>query len=289
MVLPDNFAIVDGPDTGRKLVELDFGGAVRTSIDLDPLAPDIRAIGTGAGPAAVWIDNGKIVLQMIRRDGSHGKRDTFGKKATVLCDGTASNDARFGVGWIESDGRIWFVHGPVAQDEMEAAGDDDAPKPKWCGIASADDDIALLWPDGKKLMMNICDRRRCSGSVTTIKIDPAQLRGFGCTFDDCLFATADGKLTSFTMKGKQRWTRDVPGIRAGDRVSIVGSKDRFAVGYHRADGGASIARVGSAGTVAEIWNDPRGDQAPALALSKDRLAVGYRRDHDLQHIVIKLL
>jgi hypothetical protein len=283
MVLADGFGIVDGPDTGRVLVQLDRDGSQRSRVELATIAPDIRVVGARSGPLAVWIDRGKIALQSINPDGSLGARDEFGTKVARLCEGVATNDLRFGVSWMEKDGKIWVVHGPVSD---AAASDDDVPKPTWCGVASADEEIALLWSDGSKIRQNNCDRRSCRNTVAKIAIDPKQLVGFGCTFEGCLFATRDSKVTWFTERGTKRWSANLPDVRAGERVSIAGGRKRFAVGYQTASG-AAVVRFDLSGNPTQVWND-RADQAPALALSRDRLAISYHRDSELQHRVIAL-
>ena len=285
LVLVDGFGIVDGPDTGRVLVKLDRDGAQQSRVELATIAPDIRVVGGRNGPLAVSIDRGKIALHAIRDDGSLGRREEFGNKATMLCEGAATNEARFGVAWMEKDGRIWVVHGPVT--EAVASDDDtDLPKSTWCGVASAGDDIALLWADGKKIKQNNCDRRSCRNTVAKIAIDSKQLVGFGCVFDGCLFATRDGKVTAFDQRGTKRWTRDLPDVRAGDRVSIAGGKQRFAVGYHTTSG-AAVVRFDLSGNATTVWNDS-ADQAPVLAVSRDRLAISYHRGNELQNRVVAL-
>jgi hypothetical protein len=286
MVLTDGFGIVDGPDTGRVLVQLDRDGSQRSRVELASIAPDIRVVGARSGPLAVWIDRGKIALQTIKSDGSLGAREEFGTKATMLCEGVATNDHRFGVSWMEKDGKIWVVHGPVTDAAASSDDDVDVPKPTWCGVASADEEIALLWSDGKKIRQNNCDRRACRNTVAKIAIDPKQLVGFGCVFDGCLFATRDGKVTWFTERGSKQWTRELPDVRAGDRVSIIGGRRRFAVGYHTTTG-AAVVRFDLSGKATALWNDS-ADQAPVLALSRDRLAISYHRANELLHRVIAL-
>jgi len=286
MVLNDGFGIVDGPDTGRVFLQLDRNGSQRSRVELPKLAPDIRVVGARSGPLAVWIDRGKIALQSIQPDGTLGAREEFGKKVAMLCEGVATNDYRFGVSWMENDGRIWVVHGPVTDAAASNDEDTDVPKPTWCGVASADEDIALLWADGKKIKQNNCDRRSCRNTVAKIAIDPKQLVGFGCVFEGCLFATRDGKVTSFSDRGTKQWTRDLPDVRAGERVSIIGGKRRFAVGYHTTTG-AAVVRFDLSGKATAVWTD-NADQAPVLALSRDRLAISYHRANELQNRVVTL-
>jgi len=292
-VLGDRFGVVDGPDTNRTMTILDRAGERVRKVELDPLAPDIRMVGTGGGPAAVWIDAGKIVFQMIGSDGRRGASEKFGSKAAMLCEGSASNEQRFGVGWMEKDGRIWFVHGNgAASAESVAAasvddGDADAPKPKWCGIASADEDIALVWPDGNKLAVNMCSRKRCESTVTTIKVDPASVRGFGCIYDGCLVATSDGNVSLFSLKkGKKLWTRELPGARRGERMPIAGRNGQLVVAY-QSDGFVQAVRVDATGDLVTLLHAD-GD-TPSVALARDRVIVALRHHGDVVHHVMPVM
>lgn len=67
--------------------------------------------GMASSVAAAWLENGKLQLFDVK------KREvvaTYGKAGRELCDGVATNDARFAVGWRERDGGLWFLHGPTS-------------------------------------------------------------------------------------------------------------------------------------------------------------------------------
>jgi hypothetical protein len=280
-VLRDGFAVIDRD----RVVEVEPDGRERQTIELST-PHDVRLVGMRTNPGAVWLDAGKVIIGAIGADGEIRDQRKFGSKATQLCDGVASNEQRFGVGWLESDGRVWVVHGPVASlaaDETPIAIDAVATKPTWCGVASADDQIALLWREGTKVFVNFCSKKKCSGYLWSAPVEPDRLVGFGCLKTGCAFATDDGVVTYARDSGKVTWRRELPGARRGQRVTVVGGNKRFAIGYATAEGAAAV-RIAVDGTVAQAWRGA-ADAAPALVLSGNRLFAAYRRDHDLVHHV----
>src|SRR5687768_3197492 len=188
-VLKNGFTVL----ANRQILEVDRSGAKQHAMRLQ-LDGDVRVVGTRAGTAVAWQDGKKIKLATLDSDGKPDEVSTWGKKATRLCDGAASNEHRFGVGWLEADGRVWFVHGPLAQAAFAAPV---ATKATWCGIASAEHNLALVMRDGSKYLLNFCSRKECSGLVAKVPIDPsATLLDFGCVRDSCLFATRDKEGTT---------------------------------------------------------------------------------------------
>lgn len=68
---------------------------------------------TRVGAAVAWHEGAKLRLARLAADGQLVESSTWGKSVQRLCEGVASNDAMFGVGWLEADGKVWVVHGPV--------------------------------------------------------------------------------------------------------------------------------------------------------------------------------
>jgi hypothetical protein len=100
---------------------------------------------------------------------------SWGQDARALCDGAATNDSRFGIGFIDGKGGVWWVHGPVGAD---AAGEPLRVAPLasngWCALASAGDRIAIAWRDRNRLLFNTCTPTKCSALPATIKLSPAR-------------------------------------------------------------------------------------------------------------------
>src|SRR5665647_3228893 len=111
-VLRDGFAIMEA-DGDRHVVEVDEDGNRRRRRAV-PVVTDARVIGTAQGAAVGWLERKKVKLALIKGDGELGQASEWGRNATALCESAASNDQRFAIGWLESDGRVWFVHGPMS-------------------------------------------------------------------------------------------------------------------------------------------------------------------------------
>src|SRR5204863_6528273 len=115
---------------------------------------------------------------------------TWGRSVRQICDGVASNATRFAVGWLEADDTVWFVHGPLAA----AAEGADGPLPEagpirvgpltrndWCGVASAEDKIALMWRDADRLSLTMCSQKACSNLPVSFKLERrVPVLGVGC-------------------------------------------------------------------------------------------------------------
>src|SRR5262249_48060844 len=127
-------------------------------------AGDLRLVGTRIGAVAAWHDDKRVRLVRVEDDADVG---TWGRSVRQLCDGAASNDAQFGVGWLEANDSVWIVHGPVAADgaaaQAEVLGeraermppDAELARNEWCGVASAEQAIALLWRSADRLRLTM--------------------------------------------------------------------------------------------------------------------------------------
>ena len=295
-VLRDGFAATHPVAAGRRVVELERDGQARRELTL-PEPGDRRILGTSVGTAIAWQDGSKVRVAQIDDGRELG---AWGTAVQRLCDGVASNDARFAFGWLEADGKLWYVHGPVAASGApQAAAFDPAitsadalAHPQWCGVASADDSIALAWRDDDKLSFVTCTTRRCSTLPATAGLDrKIQILGFGCLPNACLFAVRDPDgnarlgYVAKTLRGK--WTRAVPATSA--TVSVIGVGDRaFAVGY-ASQAGVEVVRFDREGNATSVWRDDHASGAPALAWSSGRLLVAHFHGDQLSHETIALV
>jgi hypothetical protein len=290
-VLRDGFALTTPDGPAHRVVELDAEGREQRALQIAPRG-EIRVVGSRAGTLVGWLDAGRIHLARAGddRDVTH-----WGSSARLLCEGFASNDVRFAVGWLEADDNVWIVHGPVAAKASADADDTDellqveAAQSWWCGIASAERNVAMLSRSGDQLRLTMCAKKRCSPLPARFRIAASeQILGFGCLRAACLIAARadDGppRLILLTDTGKTRWTLLL--AATSSRVAIVGTGDRaFAVGY-LGDDGAVILRIDRDGKAAPLWRDPSATSAPALAWSSGVLMIARYRGADLTHEVL---
>jgi hypothetical protein len=287
-VLLDGFAFAQpapGGD-GYRVVDVDPAGHARRERTLPPTG-ELRVVGTRIGAAAAWQDGTRLRLARVEDDRDMG---TWGRSVRQMCDGVASNATRFAVGWLEGDDTVWFVHGPLAAaaegaDEADAMlaepvsiGAGPFTRNDWCGVASAEDKIALLWRDADRLSLTMCSHKACSNLPVSFKLEQRiPVLGVGCLRTACLLATPDDagttRITLVTTTGRSKWTHTLEG--ASGPVSIVGVGDRaFAVGY-ATQGGARVDRFDRNGRVGPVWRDPASPRPPALAWSSGRLLVAH--------------
>lgn len=284
-VLADGLALLDDAPGARRLLELDEGG-VRREVALG-LRAEARLVGTRVGAALAWQEGKRLRLALVDDEGALPEPSTWGRSVQRLCEGAASNDQRFGVGWLEADGNVWMVHGPSGPQALAAAAElgPEAPRAEWCGIASAADRIALLWR-AKRYYVNFCDTRECAPLVTQLPLDADDvLLGFGCLRDRCLLAARDrrgaARLVLTSPRGKVQWSAPLD-VAADTAVSIVGAGPRAFAVAARGVSGAAALRVDLEGRVARLWHDLDAD-VPSLAWSKDQLLIAYRRHGELEH------
>src|SRR5262249_15419342 len=153
----------------------------------------------------VWRDGRQVAAAEVDAGGNPGKPARFGKNVQMMCKGTASNAHRFAVGWTEPDGAVWIVFGPTAAssssspgawlpglaarggfgDAFEVTAVDNAQpsggelaRPTFCAVASADRKVGLLWGEGNKISMALCDKK-CPSIPTPVRLEKGrELVGF---------------------------------------------------------------------------------------------------------------
>jgi hypothetical protein len=263
-VLADGFAARDG---GR-VYELDLAGHRKRSYEI-PTDRSLRVFGTSGGAAAAWIKNEQLQLFALEtREVVAG----YGNSARILCDGVATNEARFAVAWIEDDGGLWFLHGPT----RPSAATVEAPtriatveSRTWCAVASAEQLITLASRDRDRLRINWCTTKSCSPLPASVKLAPAiDVVGLGCLRNACVVATRQGsapaELMYVTESGAVKWRQRLASSPAS--VPLVGiGTTAFAVALP-----GRVVRIDRAGTRSDLWT---GDGTPAIAWSSGRLLV----------------
>jgi hypothetical protein len=303
-VLRDGFALITPAGLAHRVVELDAQGVERRALQVEPRG-EIRVVGARAGTLVGWRAGRNVLLA---RAGDDRETSRWGRSVRQLCEGFASSDVRFAIGWLEADDTVWIVHGPVAGKAAasgeaapdEAANNDaglvaievaarDALQPAWCGIASAEHNVAMLWRDGSSLHLTMCDKRRCGPLPARFQL-PASHRivGFGCLRAACLIATRVGteptRFSYVTNTGKQKWAVQRP--IESPHVAILGIGDRaFAVGLLGTEG-AEILRIDRDGKTTSLWRDPAATSVPSLAWSGGKLMIARYHGAALRHDVI---
>lgn len=271
-VLADGFAVRDG----ERVYELERDGTRRATHGVRADRP-LRVFGTTAGAAAGWVRNGQFQLIDLKTGELAG---AWGTAARHLCQGIATNDQRFAVGWMEDDGQLWWLHGPTGSSTVSvlppvANHIASADEPGFCAIASAEDRVAVLWRDRNWLRINWCSSRSCSPLPASTKLDPKiSIIAEGCLRNACLLETRhDGtdELMYVTESGAVKWREQpiVPDTSPGD-VTIVGIADSaFAIALP-----STVLRVDRTGTFTTLWS---GNDAatPAIAWSRGKLLVSH--------------
>jgi hypothetical protein len=290
-VLKDGFALTYTGDAGRRVVELDAQGQRRREVALEML-DELRLVGTPAGSVVGWHHAAKFFLATVD---NISDVDTWGKSVRQLCDGVATNAMRFGVGWLEADDTVWIVHGPLATGaSTDSAGEririaTGMARNDWCGVASAERNIALMWRSGDRMSITMCSKKACSNLPASFTLDRRlPVLGVGCVRNACLLATRDeagrARLSLLATTGRIRWNQP---LAASGAVSIVGVGDRgFAVGFAGPEG-AAVIKLDRDGKATPLWRDPAAG-APALAWSAGRLAIARFRGDELMHDTIAL-
>ncbi len=236
-------------------------------------------------------------LALVKGDGELGQASEFGRNATILCEGAASNDQRFAIGWIESDGRLWFVHGPTSAESTTSPPSESlasvAPmRAEWCGVTSAGDYIALFWREGARWFLNMCSRKECTSMVARVPLDPKHaLLATGCTREGCLIAFRDQKSNTHLgwigVTGKKQWSKPLTQAAQSTDISMaaIGAK-AMAVGFVSKEG-ASVLRVSKDGAMERAWADPASTEVPSVAWAKERLLIAIPEAGGVRHEVVQ--
>ncbi len=295
-VTPEGFALMEGAPSDRHVVAIDRDGQPMYRRAVPVIVPQARMVGTRSGVAVGWLDRAKVQLARVTGDGQLGEPSRWGKKVQALCEGTASNEHMFAMGWLESDDSAWVVFGPLQQAAVSVPlppAERATTKTTWCGVTSAGKKIALLTRDNKRrMLMYLCDRKGCAGLPTRIPIHPKQeYAGMTCTADACLVAFRDDQGTHLgwiTIQGKIAWSRPLADATPDTTFSLVAAGERaFAVGYATREG-ATVIRVIQSGSMVRAWADPYSSEPPVLAWASDRLLVAHRHGDNVAPEIVPL-
>jgi hypothetical protein len=298
-VTTDGFVVAQAIDGGQRVHAVERSGQHRELADLFREG-DVRITGTSAGPAGGFLEARKFHLASVVDDRDVGM---WGTNARMLCDGIASNDHRFGIGWLENDGGVWMVHGPMSRSQNSAGIATEletttvemsrtAAPASWCGIASADDKIALFWRDRDRLKFQMCTRKKCGGIASSIKFPRNNLvLGMGCQRNGCLVAhrepTGAATISYYTESGSLKWKAGLD--TDATSVSIVAAGDRaFAVGYSNREGAHVLRYERTKADAKRVWLGATDAGVPKLAWSKNYLLIAHYTNHVVTPISIEL-
>ncbi|MGE0548250.1 MAG: hypothetical protein AB7R00_14390 [Kofleriaceae bacterium] len=275
---------------GNRVVELDHHGDVRDEVKLASMPAAPRVVGASDRVGLVWRDGHKIAVAGIDHEGSLGKPQRFGKRVQRVCDGLATNDHQFAAGWTESDGVIWFVHGPTMASLAALDGGETVPvavaNNEPCWIASAGESIALMWREKRRTLLALCGKKCELGQRVMLPADATPL-GVGCARIGCAVVSRSetGALQATwvdTSKRphRERWTKPLPSAAREGRVEIVGTGSQVAIAY--STGGEPLVVVANAaGTIAPSWQHA-ADEIPSIAWSLGRVLVTHHVGGELR-------
>ncbi len=298
-VLTDGFAILDGTPNHRHVIEVDRDGGGPTRRAVPVVAPNVRMVGTSVGVAIGWQDRDRVQFARLTGDGTLGEVSTWGKRVVQLCEGTASNELRWGLGWFQNDGKVWMLHGPTRNNPLATGGSSElavttATDIRWCGIASAGHDIALLWRDQHdRMSMNLCGPKRCDAGVSSLPIAAKEtFAGLVCANRACVMTLRDehgaAQLVWMSPKGKRAWVKPLADATPATTFSLVAAgDDAFAIGYVGREG-ATVTRVIVSGSMVRAWADPYSQDPPVLAWARDRLLIAHRQQSGVAPEVVPL-
>lgn len=278
-VLRDGFAVME--DTGeRHVLELDRDGHRRRRLAV-PVTTEARVVGASAGTAIGFVDGGKLKVALVTGDGKLGKPSTWGRSVQRLCDGAATNEHRFAIGWLERDGGMGVVHGPTRKASAAGVIDPSQVEPAgrstWCAVTSAGDHIAVFWREGTRTFMSMCNVKGCLDAVRVPVDKKDEVLAVGCLVHGCVIALrgpqGEARVGWMSDRGKVGWVKPLPTTSA---VTIVGAGSRaLALGFVSAEG-AQVVRISREGSMSRAWADPSARRIPAIAWAGDHLLVAAR-------------
>lgn len=293
-VLADGFAVLD-TRTASSATEIDRDGHQRRRTPLS-IKGDTRLVGSRAGVTLGYLQREKLELAFIDKAGEVTPSQQFGKNVAKICDGAATNDHRFAIGWMETGGGLWLVHGHVGAKATELLHDGPAvvASSAWCGMRSAGEYVALMWLDRVTVNVLMCSDRECSRFVTPMKIERgAKVLDVACQEGGCVLATRTSTrpldLTSYNLRGKKLWSRSWHQVDPRADVHLVAAGDRsFALAATTSEVTFVDRILATTGSSQREWVHPHTTSAPALAWSRDQLLLAYR-DHGTDALHHRLL
>jgi hypothetical protein len=299
-VLADGFAAVDG---GRRVVTFDDDAHRRRERAVTGAPAGARVVGLGGQIGLVWRDGRRIAVGLVEDDGGVEHVQHFGSRVASMCLGVATNEHRSGVAWFEAAGSVWFVGGStsrrsvagvagaagaaLAASPLEVPGEG-AAKADVCAIASAGEDVALLWTEGSRTSITMCGRR-CASPRRVELPRKSTVLGLGCTPDGCVVATRGeggaARATWIAPNGRARWTHPLPHARPDTPLALAGAGRRVAIAYATANEPVVVIAT-APGELATVWQG-ESDGVPSVVPAGDRLLVARSVDGELTASLVR--
>ncbi|HWO18277.1 MAG TPA: hypothetical protein VNO30_05860 [Kofleriaceae bacterium] len=287
-VLADGFAAIDG---GRRVATWDDDAHRRHELAVTGAPAGARVIGLGGRVGLVWRDGRRIAVGLVEDGGGVEHVQRFGSRVAAMCLGVATNEHRAGVAWFEATGSVWFVGGPTSRRSaaaMLAVPGFDPAKADVCAIASAGEQVALLWTEGSRTSIALCGRQ--CGTPRRIELPKkTAVIGLGCAPGGCVVATrGEGGATQATWIGSNglaRWTQPLPHARPGTPLSITGAGRRIAIAYATANEPV-VVTLAAPGELATVWQGA-SDGVPSVVAAGDRLLVARSVDGALTASLVR--
>jgi len=303
-VTATGFVALDDTPGDRHAIRVARDGGHPDRLAVPLVAPHVRMVGAGGGVAFAWIDRAKLSFAPLAGDGRLGEVSTWGTDVSRLCEGVATNEQRFGIGWLERGGRLWVLHGPtsatrstseVASENLVPASEAAPTTIEWCRVASAGPtELALVFGDhARKVYVNRCTAQRCESKSFRVPVGDSTLVNLGCTARACVFVarTPNGGAEIAWIDGrtgKLAWRRPFAVDDHGQSFAITAAGDRaFAIGYVGREG-AVVQRVIESGSMVRAWADPYSHDPPEVAWAADHLFVAHRHPSGVSPEVIPL-
>ncbi len=286
-VIKDGFVVLETDPRERRLALVDRDGKQERRVKV-PIAADApaRAIGSPKGPLLAHLRDRKLDIARVKKDGSLDKAQTFGRSISRVCDGIATTDHLWSVGFVDGKSDLWRVWGPTRDKRSGRAADaealvlpasSDAARAaiRWCAIAPADEQIALLWQEGTRRLFAMCTGKDC-GMTARLPLEPNQpMLGAGCLRTGCAIVFSDpkrGRMIGWVSPtGKPQWSKPLPAT--SDRVSLTTAGPGSVIVGYQGPEGSEVVKVSPKGTIERVWRGADDASVPAVSWSRDRLLI----------------
>jgi hypothetical protein len=267
-VLRDGFGVLVNVADLNEVIEVERDGTWRNFGWVEKRAFESRVVGTADGAALVWREQERVKIALVRQDGTLGDARAFGTHAVRMCDGVASNDDTWAIGWLERGGGIVAMRGNVsaASQRFEMAKGAD-----WCTLASSGEDITVFWREGERTFAATCTHDGCTKPARIELGKRDRMFAAACSADGCAIAYESTKTTLawIDSSGAFVWKRQLDNISRDVSLANAGTH-AVAAGYVD-DGEGTAARVTRDG-IMPVWTaDARWP--PAVAWSRGQLLI----------------
>ena len=251
--------------SGGELTELDDAGEVLVRKQLSVKVDEARVMSDRSGALVGWRRGSNVFAARLDDEGRPRGDEPFATDVASLCEGTASNRYRWGFAWLDRAGRITKAENSLRAAELPEAA-------SWCGIASANMNIAMLWRQHDGVWMTFCRTSDCDRVHVHALSEPSdEVLGFGCTGESCLFAVRAGSGASLRYVTEDlryaTWELDT---RSPVSIAAIGVR-AFAIGYLARDGRGVVERVLRDGSRSTVWEG--GTVPPVVTWNDGQLLI----------------